>query len=31
MIVSVRAEPAEVGLFQFDAGNFQRLSFVTVA
>ena len=31
LIVSVRAEPAEVGLFQFDAGNFQRLSFVTVA
>jgi proteasome lid subunit RPN8/RPN11 len=31
LIVSVRAEPAEVGLFQFDAGNFQRLSFVRVA
>jgi proteasome lid subunit RPN8/RPN11 len=31
LIVSVRAEPAEVGLFLFDAGNFQRLSFVTVA
>ena len=31
LIVSVRAEPAEVGLFRFDAGNFQRLSLVTVA
>jgi proteasome lid subunit RPN8/RPN11 len=31
LIVSVRAEPAEVGLFQYDAGNFQRLSFVRVA
>jgi desampylase len=31
LIVSVRAEPAEVALFRFDAGNFQRLSFVTVA
>lgn len=28
-IVSLRAEPAEVRLFRFDAGNFQRLSFVT--
>ena len=31
LIVSVRAEPAEVGLFRFDAGNFHRLRFVTVA
>ncbi len=31
LIVSVRTEPAEVGLFRFDAGNFQRLRFVTVA
>ena len=31
LIVSLRAEPAEVGLFRFDAGNFQRLRFVTVA
>jgi proteasome lid subunit RPN8/RPN11 len=31
LIVSVRAEPAEVGLFRFDAGNFRRLRFVTVA
>jgi proteasome lid subunit RPN8/RPN11 len=30
-IVSLRAEPAEVRLFRFDAGNFQRVSFVTVA
>ena len=29
-IVSLRVEPAEVGLFRFDAGNFQRVSFVTV-
>ena len=28
-VVSVRVEPAEVGLFRFDAGNFQRVSFVT--
>jgi proteasome lid subunit RPN8/RPN11 len=31
LIVSLRAEPAEVGLFRFDAGNFHRLRFVTVA
>jgi proteasome lid subunit RPN8/RPN11 len=31
LIVSVRGEPAEVGLFRFDAGNFHRLRFVTVA
>jgi proteasome lid subunit RPN8/RPN11 len=31
MIVSVCADPAEVGLFRFDAGNFRRLRFVTVA
>jgi proteasome lid subunit RPN8/RPN11 len=31
LIVSLRAEPAAVSLFQFDAGNFQRRSFVTVA
>jgi proteasome lid subunit RPN8/RPN11 len=30
-IVSLRTEPAEVSLFRVDAGNFQRLSFVTVA
>lgn len=30
-IVSLRGEPAEVSLFRFDAGNFQRVSFVTVA
>ena len=29
-IVSLRVEPAEVSLFRFDAGNFQRVSFVTV-
>jgi desampylase len=29
-IVSLRGEPAEVSLFRFDAGNFQRVSFVTV-
>ena len=29
-IVSLRVEPAEVALFRFDAGNFQRVSFVTV-
>lgn len=28
-IVSLRREPAEVSLFRFDGGNFQRLSFVT--
>ena len=28
-VVSLRVEPAEVALFRFDAGNFQRLSFVT--
>ena len=31
VIVSLRAEPAEVCLFRFDAGNFRRVSFVTVA
>jgi proteasome lid subunit RPN8/RPN11 len=31
VIVSLRAEPAEVRLFRFDAGNFQRVPFVTVA
>lgn len=31
LIVSLRAEPPEVGLFRLDAGNFQRVSFVTVA
>lgn len=31
LIVSLRAEPAAVSLFQFKAGNFQRRSFVTVA
>jgi proteasome lid subunit RPN8/RPN11 len=30
VIASLRAESAEVGLFRFDDGNFQRLSFVTV-
>ena len=30
LIVSLRIEPAEMGLFRFDNGNFQRLSFVTV-
>ena len=29
-IVSLVAEPAEVRLFRFDQGNFQRVSFVTV-
>jgi proteasome lid subunit RPN8/RPN11 len=29
-IVSLRVEPAEVSLFRFEAGNFQRVSFVTV-
>ena len=28
-IVSLRAERAEVALFRFEGGNFQRLSFVT--
>jgi proteasome lid subunit RPN8/RPN11 len=30
VIASLCAEPAEVGLFRFEKGNFQRLSFVTV-
>jgi proteasome lid subunit RPN8/RPN11 len=30
-IVSLRVEPAEIRLFRFDAGNFHRVSFVTVA
>ncbi len=30
VIASLRSERAEVGLFRFDDGNFQRLSFVTV-
>jgi proteasome lid subunit RPN8/RPN11 len=30
-IVSLQVEPPEVRLFRFDAGNFQRVSFVTVA
>jgi proteasome lid subunit RPN8/RPN11 len=30
-IVSLLAGPPQVGLFRFDAGNFHRLSFVTVA
>ncbi|HEV8211815.1 MAG TPA: M67 family metallopeptidase, partial [Vicinamibacterales bacterium] len=29
-IVSLRGEPAEVRLFRFEAGNFQRVAFVTV-
>jgi proteasome lid subunit RPN8/RPN11 len=28
-IVSLRAEPAEIRLFRFDAGTFQRVSFAT--
>jgi desampylase len=31
LIVGLRGEPAEIGLFRFDGGNFQRVSFVTVA
>jgi proteasome lid subunit RPN8/RPN11 len=31
LIVSPSLEPAGIGFFRFDAGNFQRLSFVTVA
>ena len=30
LIVSLRAEPAEIALFRFVDGNFHRLSFVTV-
>ena len=30
LIVSLRAEPPEIGLFRFDGGNFQRISVVTV-
>jgi proteasome lid subunit RPN8/RPN11 len=30
-IVSLQVEPAEVRLFRFDAGNFRRVPFVTVA
>ena len=30
-LVSLRVEPAEVRLFRFDAGNFRRVPFVTVA
>jgi proteasome lid subunit RPN8/RPN11 len=30
VIVSLRAEPAEIALFRFEHGNFQRLSLVTV-
>lgn len=30
LIVSLQSEPADVGLFRFDAGDFQRVSFVTV-
>ena len=31
VIVSLRAEPADVRLFRFVSGNFQPVSFVTVA
>ena len=31
LIVSLSVEAAGIGLFRFDAGNFQRVSFVTVA
>jgi proteasome lid subunit RPN8/RPN11 len=30
LIVSLRAEPAELGLFLLDVGNFRRVDFVTV-
>ena len=30
-IVSLRAEPAQIGLFRFAAGNFERVSVLTVA
>jgi proteasome lid subunit RPN8/RPN11 len=30
VIASLRTEPAELGLFRFEHGSFQRLSFVTV-
>ena len=30
VIASLRTEPAELGLFRFEHGRFQRLSFVTV-
>ena len=29
LIVSLSSEPAEIGLFRFDSGRLQRLSFVT--
>ena len=31
LIVGLRADPVEIGLFRYDSGNFRRLSFVTVA
>ena len=31
LIVSLRAEPVEIGLFRFERGSFQRVSFDTVA
>jgi desampylase len=31
LIVGLRGDPAEISLFRFDGGNFQRVSFVTVA
>jgi proteasome lid subunit RPN8/RPN11 len=31
LIISLCVEPVAIGLFRFDEGNFQRISFVTVA
>jgi proteasome lid subunit RPN8/RPN11 len=31
LIVSLRLEPAAIGLFRFETGNFRRVPFVTVA
>ena len=31
LIVGLSVEPAEIGLFRFEGGNFQRVAFVTVA
>jgi proteasome lid subunit RPN8/RPN11 len=31
LIVSLRADPAEISLFRFDTGSFRRASFVAVA
>jgi proteasome lid subunit RPN8/RPN11 len=31
LIVSLRAEPAEIGLFRLESGNFRPVPFVTVA